>query len=88
MSTTRKRDDVHEGFLYRVVYRKADTDDEWVHTSLGDTRRPRTYMTLGAARGVASRLNNENDYSARNYRVSRYEYGVQRAPVENWELVE
>jgi len=88
MSTTRKRDDLGEGALYRVVQRRADSDDEWVHSSYGHYGSPRTYMTLGAARGMKTRMRRANDDSV-SYRATntRYEFAVERAPVSNWEIV-
>lgn len=80
----RKRDDPHEGYLYRVVERVDGGD--WVHTSYGHYGKPRTYMTLAAARGTMTRMRN----TAERYSDSDpgREFAVQRMPVEGWELVD
>lgn len=86
----RKRDDLEQGHLYRVVQRAAGSDDEWVHSSYGHSGKPRTYMTLGAARGMKTRMEGANQ-SRLEYvgETSRgLEFKVQRSPVQNWEIVE
>lgn len=86
----RKRDDLESGYLYRVVQRTKGSDEEWVHSNYGSYGRPRTYMTVGAARSQKTRFENEQ---ARNREYSRYaerpelEFNVQRAPVTDWEIV-
>ena len=90
----RKRDDVEQGFLYRVVQRSAGTEDEWEHSSYGHYGKPRTYMTLGAARGMKTRMERANtehrDYIGRyrNNNDALLEFAVQRSPVQNWEVVD
>lgn len=89
----RKRDDLEQGHLYRVVQRAAGSDDEWVHSSYGHQGKPRTYMTLGAARGMKTRMESANqshlDFIGR-YRENdevALEFAVQRSPVQNWEII-
>lgn len=78
----RKIDNPHEGFLYRVV--EWDEDEQvWFHTNYNQHGRPRTYMTLAAAKGVKTSMENTNS----RYSHSR-KFAVQRMPVEGWELVE
>lgn len=89
----RKRDDLEQGYLFRVVQRAAGSDDEWVHSSYGHQGKPRTYMTLGAARGMKTRMEGANqshlEYARRYDETSRgLEFKVQRSPVQNWEIVE
>ena len=47
----RKIEEPHEGYLYRVVQRLKGSEDVWVHSAYGTVGRPRTYMTLSAAKG-------------------------------------
>ena len=82
----RKRDDVESGYLYRVVCRPAGSDAEWEHTSYGHYGKPRTYMTLGSARGMKTRMERHNRKHLD--RVAELEFSVQRSPVQNWEIVE
>lgn len=77
--STRKRDDV-EDFLYRVVERRKGSDDPWVWSNCGNYGKPRTYVTIGAARGQRS-------ISAYNKSGQGLEFAVQRAPVTDWEIV-
>lgn len=91
MSTTRKRDDLEEGALYRVSARIKGSDEEWEHTSFGHYGAPRTYMTLGAARGMKTRMEHAMENSLRwttgaTFR-REFEFRVERAPVTNWEPV-
>jgi hypothetical protein len=88
----RKRDDLEQGYLYRVVQRAAGSDDEWVHSSYGHQGKPRTYMTLGAARGMKTRMEGANQsHRAFNGRYfeseAGLEFAVQRSPVQNWEII-
>ena len=83
--TVRKRDDL-TGYLFRVVERLAGSSDDWTHSDCGRYGRPRTYMTVGAARGQKS--------SAPDHRYVRstgarepVEYAVQCAPVTDWKVV-
>lgn len=88
MSGRRKRDDLETGELYRVVQRAAGTDNEWVHSCYGTTGKPRTYMTLSAAR--AQKTSYEREHRRRHEyapHASPLEFAVQRAPVTAWELV-
>jgi hypothetical protein len=96
MSSRRKNDNPEDGYLYRVVERAAGSDEEWVHSNYGTTGKPRTYMTLGAARAQRTHFVNEHsrhcEYRTRWSESSEsiqpeLEFGVQRAPVDNWELV-
>lgn len=85
----RKRDDPHQGFLYRVVCRKAGSNDEWEHTSYGHYGQPRTYMTLSAARGMRTRMERFNfEYGSRATNPTKLEFRVERAPVTGWEVAE
>lgn len=77
----RKRDDL-TGYLYRVVERPAGSDEEWAHSDCGHYGRPRTYMTLAAARGQKSSAPTRGVYDG-----PKIEYAVQRAPVTDWEMV-
>lgn len=81
--SNRKRDDL-TGYLFRVVQRPAGSDDEWEHSDCGHYGRPRTYMTLGAARGQKSGAPN---YRGHYNNSPLMEYAVQRAPVTDWEVV-
>ena len=95
----RKRDDL-TGYLFRVVQREKSSDSEWVHSNYGTYGKPRTYMTLGAARAQKSRFEGEHTrhlhYQAESHRWNpdafakpvELEFAVQRAPVSNWEVVE
>lgn len=99
MSGRRKRDDLEDGALYRVVQRAVGSDEEWVHSNYGTGGRPRTYMTLGAARAQRTSYEREHRrhlaYQAASFRANPdafakprpLEFGVQRAPVTAWELV-
>lgn len=99
MSGRRKRDDLETGELYRVVQRAAGTDNEWVHSCYGATGKPRTYMTLGAARSQKTRFEREHQrhlewlahraatLPAQFGGAVPLEFAVQRAPVTAWELV-
>ncbi len=81
----RKIDNPHEGFLYRVV--EWDEDDQvWFHTSYSQSGRPRTYMTLAAARGIKTSMEN----TAKRYGRAELgrKFAVQRMPVDGWEMVE
>lgn len=80
----RKRDDLESGYIYRVVARRVGSDDEWVHTNYWHGGKPRTYMTLGAAKGMRTRMRNAN---AERHAGSELEFAVQRSPVQNWEFV-
>lgn len=82
----RKRDDL-TSFLYRVVERRAGSDDEWVHSDCGRYGRPRTYMTLGAARGQKTGAP-QTRFNPETYERVPTEYAVQRAPVTDWEIVD
>ena len=83
MSTVRKIDNPHEGFLYRVV--EWDADEEcWFHTNYNQHGKPRTYMTLAAARGVKTSMEHAN---ARYRETNPRKFAVQRMPVEGWKLV-
>lgn len=85
---TRKRDDLEEGALYRVVQRVKDSDEEWQHSSYGHYGAPRTYMTIGAARGMRTRMvRTQEDARAYRPQIVELEFAVQRAPVTNWEVV-
>lgn len=93
--SSRKRDDL-TGYLFRVVQRPAGSDDEWEHSDCGHYGRPRTYMTLGAARGQKSQAEASwNRYYSDWSRMQeatppprpRAEFAVQRAPVTDWEVV-
>lgn len=93
MSGRRKRDDLETGELYRVVQRAAGSDDEWEHSNYGTYGRPRTYMTLGAARAQKTsfeRAHREHvgrgEFAVRPA-PERLEFAVQRAPVTAWEVV-
>ena len=91
MSTTRKRDDPHEGYLYRVSSRIKGSDEDWEHTSFGHYGAPRTYMTLSAARGMKTRMERAMEDSLRfttgaTFR-REFEFRVERAPVTEWEPV-
>lgn len=82
--STRKRDDLESGYLYRVVERLQDREDPWTHSDCGRYGRPRTYMSLAAARGQCSYIRNQQAaYGGDHER----EYAVQRAPVTDWEMV-
>jgi hypothetical protein len=90
----RKRDDLETGELYRVVQRAAGTDDEWAHSNYDTYGKPRTYMTLGAARSQKTRFEREHGrHIARQILTGRanelrpLEFAVQRAPVTDWEIV-
>lgn len=88
---TRKRDDLEEGALYRVVMRLKGTDEPWEHTSYGHYGAPRTYMTLGAARGMKTRMERAHAESL-HFRTGvivnrEFEFAVERAPVTDWEIV-
>lgn len=83
MTSIRKRDDL-TGYLYRVVERPAGTDEEWSHSDCGHYGRPRTYMTLGAARGQKT---GAGKWQYVNGERVIMEYAVQRAPVTDWEVV-
>lgn len=85
----RKRDDLEEGALYRVTARLKGTDDPWVHTSYGHYGSPRTYMTVGAARGMKTRMETAMRGTYRwSEMPTELEFRVERAPVTNWEPVE
>lgn len=91
----RKLDDV-EGSLFRVVQRPKGSEEEWVPSNYGTYGRPRTYTTLGAARGQKTQYERKQaeDYEWRK-RTSwqrqdmpkEFEFAVQRAPVVAWEIV-
>lgn len=84
MSSYRKRDDLESGWLYRVVARRAGSDDEWEHTSYGHYGKPRTYMTLSAARSQCTGMRRDNArYSDRDPR----EFAVQGSPVTEWQMI-
>ena len=95
MSGQRKRDDLETGYLYRVVQREVKGQylrGEWEHTSYGHYGRPRTYMTVSAARGMKARM--ERAYAedvdwnrATGGSSVDLEFAVQRAPVTDWEVV-
>lgn len=83
----RKRDD-DTGELFRVVERAAGSQDEWVHSNYGTYGKPRTYMTLAAAR--SQRTSFEREHARRHEfapHAALLEFAVQRAPVTAWELV-
>ena len=82
MSSYRKRDDL-TGYLYRVVQR-VEGSDEWEHSDCYRYGKPRTYMTLGAARGQCTYARDQN---ARYGGDVTREFAVQRAPVTDWEMV-
>ena len=81
MSSYRKRDDLAEGYLYRVVMR-SDESEPWLHTNYDMYGAPRTYMTAGAARSIRGRME-----TAARRRGDAYEFAVQRAPVTDWEII-
>jgi hypothetical protein len=99
MTARRKRDDLEDGALYRVVQRAAGSDDEWEHSAYGTLGKPRTYMTLGAARAQKTRFEREHaqrlEWLARRSATlpaqfsaaKPLEFAVQRAPVTAWEIV-
>ena len=84
----RKRDDLEEGALYRVTARKKDTEDPWEHTSYGHYGAPRTYMTIGAARGMKTRMERTQESGYRWSQMPELEFRVERAPVTNWEPID
>jgi hypothetical protein len=91
MSTFRKRDDLHEGYIYRVVMRPHGQEDlAWLPTAYGQSgTKPRTYMTLSAARGAKTRMEAANlrarEYSSLN---QHWDFAVERSPVTAWERVD
>lgn len=77
--SSRKRDDL-TGYLFRVSERVPG--GKWVHSSYDLYGRPRTYMTVGAARGIRGRMQ-----GAAVRRGHDIEFRVERAPVTEWEVV-
>lgn len=86
MSSYRKRDDLDSGWLYRVVARRAGSDDEWEHTSYGHLGKPRTYMTLSAARSQCTGMRRENEDRPRQFNPLM-EFAVQGAPISGWQII-
>ncbi len=81
----RKRDDLPELHLYRVVCRAVGTDEPWKLVS----GWKRTYQTLSAARGIRTRVQREHDHGYFHAADGRsFEFAVQRAPVTDWEIVD
>jgi hypothetical protein len=94
MTRRRKRDDLETGELYRVVQRAAGSQDEWVHSSYGTYGKPRTYMTLSAARSQRTAFERAHRQHlahriliGRIGELERLEFAVQRAPITVWEIV-
>jgi hypothetical protein len=95
----RKRDDLESGYLFRVVQRAKGSEDEWQHSNYGTSGKPRTYMTLGAARAQRTSFEREHarhlSYQAESHRYNpdafakptELEFAVQRAPVTAWEVI-
>jgi len=72
--------------VYRILSKVRNTDQDWLQEKAGYQGRPRIYSTLGTARGVKTRLENEGRrYSpdGKGY----YEYKIQKAS-SVWEDVE
>lgn len=64
-------------YVYRIVSRRADSDDEWTQDDSWQSRTGRPYTNGSTAKGEATR---------RKGRYPFYEYKVQRAAVA-WEDV-